>query len=109
MTPTESLPIQPASRPLCAAVRVPGSKSLTNRALLLAALAQGPTTLANALFSDDSHYFAGALEQLGFEVRLDELAGTMTVVGRGGDIPASSANLFVGNAGTAARFLTALL
>ncbi len=102
-------PIEPITHPLHASVRVPGSKSLTNRALLIAALAGGPTTLTNALFSDDSRYFAQALATLGFAVRSEEAAGTITVVGQGGRIPASSAELFVGNAGTAARFLTALL
>jgi 3-phosphoshikimate 1-carboxyvinyltransferase len=102
-------PIEPIPHPLHASVRVPGSKSLTNRALLIAALAGGPTTLTNALFSDDSRYFAQALATLGFAVRSEEAAGTITVVGQGGRIPASSAELFVGNAGTAARFLTALL
>ncbi len=59
---TEIIPI---SHPLHASVRVPGSKSLTNRALLVASLAEGITVLHNALFSDDSYYFAGALRQLG--------------------------------------------
>jgi 3-phosphoshikimate 1-carboxyvinyltransferase len=103
------LPIHPLSRPLSGRVRVPGSKSLTNRALLIAALADGPTTLTNALFSDDSHYFAESLGRLGFDVRQDPPARTMTVNGLGGCIPAKRAELFVGNAGTAARFLTALL
>jgi 3-phosphoshikimate 1-carboxyvinyltransferase len=88
---------------------VPGSKSLTNRALLIAALASGVTQLSNALFSDDSRYFAQALSQLGFEIQADEAAGTMRVVGQGGHIPAQTAELFIGNAGTAARFLTAML
>ena len=101
--------ITPLSHPLSASVRVPGSKSLTNRALLLAALAEGTTTLENALFSDDSRYFAEALRCLGFEVTLDPPHARMTVVGLGGRIPAESASLFIGNAGTAARFLTAFL
>ena len=101
--------IHPIPRPLDASVRVPGSKSLTNRALLIAALAEGKTTLINALFSDDSHYFASALKDLGFDVSLDASNKNMTVVGLSGKIPASKANLFIGNAGTAARFLTAFL
>jgi 3-phosphoshikimate 1-carboxyvinyltransferase len=103
------LRIHPLSHPLNASVRVPGSKSLTNRALLIAALASGQTRLTNALFSDDSRYFANALQTLGFDVRLDEAASTMTVTGLGGKIPASKAELYIGNAGTAARFLTAFL
>jgi 3-phosphoshikimate 1-carboxyvinyltransferase len=95
--------------PLATRVAVPGSKSHTNRALLVAALADGKTKLWNALFSDDSHYFAQALTDLGFTVTLDEGAKTITVQGLGGKIPALQANLFIGNAGTAARFLTAML
>src|SRR5512143_1963163 len=101
------LPIQPLSRPPHASVRVPGSKSLTNRALLAAALAEGQTCLANALFSDDSHYFAAALQILGFEIETDITNQRMLVRGLGGHIPAREAKLFIGNAGTAARFLTA--
>lgn len=104
-----SLRITPIRHPLDTSVRVPGSKSLTNRALLIAALADGTTRLTNALFSDDSRYFAGALQTLGFDVQLDEANREMTVVGGGGKIPASHAELFIGNAGTAARFLSALL
>lgn len=104
-----SLRINPISHPLAAAVRVPGSKSLTNRALLIASLANGTTRLTNALFSDDSLYFARALQTLGFDVRLDEANQEITVTGLGGEIPASKAELFIGNAGTAARFLTAFL
>ncbi|NOH01841.1 MAG: 3-phosphoshikimate 1-carboxyvinyltransferase [Chloroflexi bacterium] len=101
--------IIPIPHPLNAAVRVPGSKSLTNRALLIAALANGRTRLVNALFSDDSRYFAQALQTLGFDVQLDEAASEMTVTGLGGKIPAKKAELFIGNAGTAARFLSAFL
>ena len=101
--------IIPITHPLNASVRVPGSKSITNRALLIASLAKGKTKLSNALFSDDSKYFAQALQTLGFDVQLDEVNHEMTVVGLGGKIPASKAELFIGNAGTAARFLSAFL
>src|SRR5512138_1562802 len=101
--------ITPLTHPLHAIVRVPGSKSLTNRALLVAALADGTTRLTNALFSDDSRYFAQALQTLGFNIQLDETSHEMTVTGLGGKIPASKAELFIGNAGTAARFLSAFL
>jgi 3-phosphoshikimate 1-carboxyvinyltransferase len=103
------LPIIPIPHPLNAAVRVPGSKSLTSRALLIAALAAGTTRLTNALFSDDSRYFAGALQTLGFDLSLDETRCEMTVTGLGGRIPARQAELYIGNAGTAARFLSAFL
>lgn len=105
----DPLPLRPLTQPLRGAVRVPGSKSLTNRVLLVAALAEGATTLTNALFSDDSKYFAESLTRLGFSVQPDEAAAAMTIHGRGGVLPADNAELFVGNAGTAARFLTALL
>ena len=101
--------ITPATGPVDATVQVPGSKSLTNRALCLAALASGTSTLRNALFSDDTHYFGAALQALGIAVRQDPEAATISVDGQGGAIPAAQADLFVGNAGTAARFLTAVL
>ena len=107
--PHSSFRIHPLSHPLSATVRVPGSKSLTNRALLIASLANGTTHLTNALVSDDSRYFAKALQTLGFDVQLDELNHSMNITGLGGKIPAKKAELFIGNAGTAARFLSAFL
>ncbi|HEY9151722.1 MAG TPA: 3-phosphoshikimate 1-carboxyvinyltransferase [Anaerolineales bacterium] len=104
-----SLEIKPIHQPLNATVRVPGSKSLTNRALLIASLANGTTRLTNALFSDDSRYFATALQTLGFDIQLNEANHEMIVTGLGGKIPANKAELFIGNAGTAARFLSAFL
>jgi 3-phosphoshikimate 1-carboxyvinyltransferase len=103
------LQIIPITHPIEAAVRVPGSKSLTNRALLIASLADGKTRLTNALFSDDSLYFVNALQTLGFDIQMDEKEHEITVNGLGGIIPESKANLYIGNAGTAARFLTAFL
>ena len=104
---TDPYPVQPILHPLRAAVRVPGSKSLTNRALLLAPLAAGVTTLSNALESDDSQRLVESLERLGFAVIA--VPGSLTVRGLGGRLPAPRAELYVGNAGTAARFLTAML
>jgi 3-phosphoshikimate 1-carboxyvinyltransferase len=101
--------ISPIHHALHATVRVPGSKSLTNRALLIASLAKGTTRLTNALFSDDSCYFAKALQALGFELQLDEANHEMTITGLGGHIPSRKSELFIGNAGTAARFLSAFL
>jgi 3-phosphoshikimate 1-carboxyvinyltransferase len=101
--------ISPITHPLNATVRVPGSKSLTNRALLISALANGKTKLTNALFSDDSLYFAKALQTLGFDVQLDEANHEISVTGLGGEIPVRQAGIYIGNAGTAARFLTAFL
>lgn len=99
--------IQPLSRPVDVEISIPGSKSITNRALLLAALADGTSTLENALFSEDSHWFADCLGRLGIAVEADEEAARFVVHGRGGEFPATSADLFVGNSGTTARFMTA--
>lgn len=88
---------------------VPGSKSITNRALLIAALANGRSVLKGCLFSDDSRHFIDALIRLGFPVLVDEDKREITITGFGGRIPKNEAEIDVGSAGTAARFLTALL
>ncbi|MCM1192059.1 MAG: 3-phosphoshikimate 1-carboxyvinyltransferase [Butyrivibrio sp.] len=90
-------------------VSVPGSKSITNRALLLATLAEGRSTLRDVLFSDDSRHFLKCIRDLGFETSVDEENKVITVTGTGGAVPAKEASLYVGSAGTAARFLTAYL
>lgn len=90
-------------------VTVPGSKSITNRALLLAALADGPCILRGVLFSDDSRAVLSCLEALGFSLDIDETARTVRIVGTKGRIPRPSARLNVRSAGTAARFLTVFL
>lgn len=102
--------------PLCeagfrAVVRVPGSKSITNRALLLAALAKGETVLRGALFSDDSHHLIAALRSLGYVIHMDEQSADISVVGAGTEPLAreDAVDLFVGNSGTTARFLTAMV
>lgn len=89
-------------------VTLPGSKSITNRALLAAALADGRSTLEQALLSEDTAIFSDCLRRLGFEVASDSARHSFAVVGRGGAVPVADADLFVGNAGTAARFITAL-
>jgi 3-phosphoshikimate 1-carboxyvinyltransferase len=104
----DPLPVQPFVRPVRGGVGLPGSKSLTNRAMLMAALCDGPVTLSGALFSEDTEIMAEALRNLGFHVDEDEGAGEIRVEGRGGRVPGTDAQLFVGLAGTAARFLTAL-
>jgi 3-phosphoshikimate 1-carboxyvinyltransferase len=88
---------------------LPGSKSLTNRALVVAALAVGDSTLQGALDSEDTRVMVAALQRLGFSVRWDRAAATIGIAGRGGEIPAERADLFGGNAGTAVRFLTSLV
>ncbi len=89
------------------AVSVPGSKSITARALLLAALADGESTLYGAQLSDDCATFLAAVKALGIETEVD--GTTVKVKGCGGKLAVSNANIFVGSAGTAARFLTAVL
>ncbi len=88
---------------------VPGSKSITNRALLIAALAKGTSVLHGVLFSDDSRHFMQALDDLGFPIHIDEENQIVTMEGFGGEIPREEAEVYVGSAGTAARFLTAFL
>jgi 3-phosphoshikimate 1-carboxyvinyltransferase len=110
--------IEPMAGPVTATVTVPGSKSITNRALILAALADGRTRLLGALWSEDTQVMVDGLRRLGFTVEVSEDPNepcnrTLVVEGRGGEIPAagtreSPLELFVGNAGTAARFLAAL-
>jgi len=107
MTPT--LTIRPFRTPARGVARVPGSKSLTNRALIFAALAAGETRFTGALFSRDTRILIAALRELGFTVEADEAARTIRIEGQGGRIPRRTATLHVGNAGTAARFLTAFL
>jgi len=90
-------------------VSVPGSKSITNRALLLATLADGTSILKGVLFSDDSRHFLKCIQELGFETKVDEENHVVEVTGHGGRIPKQEAHLYVGSAGTAARFLAAYL
>lgn len=97
------------SGPLHFSVAVPGSKSITNRALLTAALGDGKTCLSNVLFSDDSKFFMDCLTRLGFRVEIDECRSNVSVYGQAGRIPSQQAEIYVGSAGTAARFITAML
>ena len=90
-------------------VRVPGSKSLTNRALIVAALADGPSTLTGALDSDDTRVMVESLGRLGILVAHDTESRQIRVVGSGNKIPARAADLFVANSGTSLRFLTAMV
>ncbi|MGA2748763.1 MAG: 3-phosphoshikimate 1-carboxyvinyltransferase [Verrucomicrobiota bacterium] len=111
--------IVPLNSVVSAHISIPGSKSLTNRALILAALSEGEITLTGALWSDDTQVMVTALTQLGFDVRIapDDLEPcnrTLRVRGLGGKIPNGGTpenplDLFVGNAGTAARFLAPLV
>ncbi len=100
--------IRPFSGECRASILPPGSKSLTNRALMLSALAGGKTVLTGALFSRDTEIMMDCLSRLGYMVSSDRFERTMTVESAAGEIPNSEASLYVGNAGTAARFITAL-
>jgi len=102
---TDALTITPPDHPLVGRVTPPGSKSITNRALLLAALAKGTSRLTGALKSKDTKLMAAALRQMG--VVVDEPDDTSFVVQSAGFLAAPAEPLFLGNAGTATRFLTA--
>jgi len=111
--------IVPLDRPARAEITVPGSKSITNRALVLAALSEGEKILHGALWSEDTQEMVGALQNLGFQIKVEPdpeecCNRTITVRGLGGKIPNAGTaekplELFVGNAGTVARFLAALV
>ena len=99
--------IQPAVGPVCALVPVPGSKSITNRLLLLAALARGTSRISGILRSDDTDFFANALVDLGFRLTLNDDGSECVIEGSAGRIPVESARVWCGSAGTASRFLAA--
>src|SRR3954469_17428633 len=90
-------------------VALPGSKSISNRMLLLAALAEGRTTLTGVLAADDTERMIAALRALGVEVQHDAHEDVATLEGSGGRFAVDRAELFLGNAGTAFRPLTAAL
>ncbi len=103
----DSIEIRPTG-PLRATVLPPGSKSITNRSLVCAALAEGESLLTGALESDDTRVMIEGLGQMGIDVRHDRAARTIRVIGCGGRPPAEKADIFIGNSGTTVRFLTAL-
>jgi len=105
----DSRPITPAGHPVTGTIRPPGSRSLTNRALIVAALADGESDLKSAGLSDDTAVCAEALRTLGLDVRVDEAACRMRVVGCGGRVPPGPKDVYTGDSGTATRFLTALV
>jgi 3-phosphoshikimate 1-carboxyvinyltransferase len=105
----DQIEIVPVTKPLAAAITVPGSKSITNRALLIAAMAEGRSIIDNVLFSDDTARMLEALKQLGFQITIEENEKRVTVNGIGGQIPSSSGDLSIGGAGTAMRFLIPFL
>ncbi len=101
--------IQPASGPVDATIQPPGSKSLTNRALPIAAMARGPSLLKGVLDSDDTQAMIQSLVELGIEILHDPATHQVQIQGQGGHLPNPTANLFIGNSGTSIRFLTAML
>lgn len=84
---TDPLPIAPFTRKIDGTALLPGSKSITNRALVLAALSEGTVTLTGALFSRDTRIMIAALRELGFAVSADEAARTLMVTGCGEKFP----------------------
>jgi 3-phosphoshikimate 1-carboxyvinyltransferase len=101
--------IVPFENPVDADVEIVGSKSYTNRALVIAALARGDSELTGALFSDDTRFMSESLRALGVRVEADEAARALRVGGVAGKVTAEKARCFVGNAGTAARFLPVVM
>lgn len=99
--------IHPVERPFSASITPPASKSLTNRALVLGALAAGKSTIRNVLFADDTRVMLEGLKQLGFDLSVDEAAGVAKIQGSDGKIPSASAEIHCGNSGTTIRFLAA--
>jgi 3-phosphoshikimate 1-carboxyvinyltransferase len=104
--------IEPLARPAHAVIRPPGSKSITNRAFVIAALSEGSCELCGVLRSEDTEVMVECLQRLGFQLDADWAAERIVVhPSRDPDriIPAQEADLFVGNSGTTMRFLTALV
>lgn len=100
--------IQPCG-PLDAEIQPPGSKSITNRALVCAAFADGTSVLSGALDSEDTRVMISSLQQLGIEIEIDQAGTRLRVKGCNGSPPTKQATLFVANSGTTMRFLTAML
>lgn len=103
----DSYLVKPVTGPVRGSIRPPGSKSLTNRALITAALASGTTKLTGVLASDDTRVMVESLNRLGVPVTHDVDNCTMEVIGCGGRPPAEKADLWLENSGTSIRFLTA--
>lgn len=103
------LNIVPFTEPCSGYIKVPGSKSISNRALILATLCRSKIELSGILESEDVSLMRKALISLGVEITRGSQKNTLTVIGCGGDFPVKEQKIYVGNAGTVARFLTALL
>ena len=105
---TDRIAIAPCG-PISGAIRPPGSKSITNRALVCAALADGSSALHGALDSEDTRVMMESLRLLGVRVAHEPDTAVVRVSGCGGKIPVGEANLYVANSGTTLRFLTAMV
>lgn len=108
MTEPATIEVQPVSRPISVRIRPPGSKSLTNRALVVAALADGRSRLQGVLDSEDTRVMIDSLQRLGIPVRHAPEQCQCEVEGCGGRPPGESAELWIENSGTSVRFLTAV-
>ena len=106
---SDVLPIIPFAGPLNATVSLPGSKSITNRALLAAALADGTSVLEGALLADDTEAMIGCVEALGAKIAVAEDRTTFTVTGIAGDLSNAQGRFFARQSGTTARFIAAVL
>lgn len=104
----DPLEILHCSKPLRGRIRPPGSKSITNRALVCAALAEGASTLTGAQDSEDTRVMIDGLRELGIKIETHDAGQTLSVHGGGGEIPALEAELYCANSGTTLRFLTAM-
>jgi 3-phosphoshikimate 1-carboxyvinyltransferase len=107
--PDDSIAIEPVAGPVHASIRPPGSKSITNRALICAALADGTSVLHGALDSDDTRVMIDSLQKLGVTINADFPNGRLMVTGTGGQFQSPTEDLFIGNSGTTVRFLSAAL
>ena len=101
--------VRKLNKPINCVLEVPGSKSITNRALLMAALSDGECRLNGVLFSDDSRHFLSSLIALGYVIQVNEVDKYAIIEGHGGNIPKKEGVINVGSAGTAARFMTVFL
>lgn len=106
---SEPVEIQLAGGPVNSIIQPPGSKSLTNRALPIAAMAQGRSVLSGVLDSDDTQAMIESLVKVGISIEHDKKTNQVIVEGQGGELPKPEADLFIGNSGTTIRFLTAML
>lgn len=104
---TDVIAIEPFRGKLSGVVELPGSKSVTNRALILSALGAGPVKLKSVLIAEDSLIMIEVLKMLGFDIRIEN--NEVSIEGLNGRIPTRKASIFVGNAGTVARFIIPFL